>query len=177
MGNEKMCLGKFSSTALVIDTFYLKYCSLLVQHQKFDLKFGIIFLSKYKNCIFMTFHATKILRCQFFLGKRPKKPCLLNRMLWSLRAVLPNFLNAFIILNNPQCKHLISLSFQERKFFYIFLKNQSLRLYGNLRKILSSTFIYEPILITIYMNANIMNATLLVYKPFLHYLSYNNSQE
>ena len=34
-------------------------------------------------------------------------------------------------------------------------KTQSLCLYGNLRKI--SIFIYEPILVKIYMDANIMN--------------------
>ena len=46
--------GQFNSTALVIDTFYFKYCSVLTQYQ-------ITFLSKkkYLQIFFMQFYATK----------------------------------------------------------------------------------------------------------------------
>ena len=43
-----------------------------------------------------------------------------------------------------------------RKFFKFSPKNPSFRNSMNLRKILPSTFIYEPFLISIYMNANIV---------------------
>ena len=47
-------------------------------------------------------------------------------------------------------KELSSSTSHEKLRLYVWL-------YGNIRKILSSTFIYEPILIEIYGNANIMN--------------------
>ena len=54
--------GKFCSTALVIDTFYVKHCSVQLQDYKIDLFFEITFLSK-KIYIyissFMQFYATK----------------------------------------------------------------------------------------------------------------------
>ena len=64
------------------------------------------------------------------------------------------------VSQTTQFMHVYSV-YLERKFFYIQQKTPSFHLYvclyGNFRKILSSTFIYEPILIKNYMNANIMN--------------------
>ena len=53
----------------------------------------------------------------------------------------------------------MNLSYQERKFFYISQKKSpSLLLsFRAFKKILPNTFIYESILINIYMNADIMN--------------------
>ena len=43
--------GQYSSTALVLDTFYGKYCLLLTQYLKIYLNFATSVLSKHKNCI------------------------------------------------------------------------------------------------------------------------------
>ena len=60
----------------------------------------------------------------------------------------------------------VSSSISDKKLrLYVF---PSLHMYRNLRKIISSTFIYEPILIKNYMNANIMNTqifNLIQYDP------------
>ena len=45
----------------------------------------------------------------------------------------------------------------ERKFFYIPQKNSVFPSVREFKKILPNTFIYESILLKIYMNANIMN--------------------
>ena len=43
--------GQFCSTALVIDTFYFKYCSVLTLYYKIDLLIEITFLSNKNNYI------------------------------------------------------------------------------------------------------------------------------
>ena len=52
--------GQFCSTALVIDTFYVKLCSVLTQNYNIDFLIGITFLSKKNISIsFIQFYATK----------------------------------------------------------------------------------------------------------------------
>ena len=52
----------FCSTGLVIEPFYVKYCSVLPQYYKINLLIGINFLSKknmFLDPFFMQFYATK----------------------------------------------------------------------------------------------------------------------
>ena len=44
-----LCLLKKIAPTLVLDTFYVKYCSILVQCQKIYLNFRTVFLTKYKT--------------------------------------------------------------------------------------------------------------------------------
>ena len=47
--------GQLSSTALVINTIYVKYCSVLTQYYTIDPNIAITFSSKKKNYIFVLF--------------------------------------------------------------------------------------------------------------------------
>ena len=58
--------GKFCSTALVIDTFYVKYCSVLMQYDKFDLLIEITFLNKKNIYISRSFFYAVL--CDWKLG-------------------------------------------------------------------------------------------------------------
>ena len=59
--------GKFSNTGLVLDTFYVKYCSVIAKYYKIDHNLALSFLSEYKNCITSSYlYANKNACLRFF---------------------------------------------------------------------------------------------------------------